>query len=137
MGIELTKQELQQYRSLRQEIDIIKAQLDGLEAQHDCVKGSNVEFPYESRTVHIYGRNSDHMEKLYAKLEDQLEKRILLRIKIEDFIDSIDDAQVRTIFRLRHIEDKSWLDISMRLGATYPGYAQKIHDRYVSKQEFE
>lgn len=137
MGIDISKSELQQYRSLKQEIDIIKAQLDGLEVQHDCVKGSNVEFPYESKIFHIYGKNLDKMEKLYIKLEEQLEKRILLRIKIEDFIDSIDDAQVRTIFRLRHIDNKSWLDISMRLGATYPEYAQKIHDRYISKQEFK
>lgn len=136
MGIAITKSELQQYRSLKQEIDILQTQLKGLEIEHDIVKGSSTEFPYNQKTIHIYGKNYNKMSMLYNQIEMQLEKRIILRIKIENFIDSIDDAQVRTIFRLRHIENKSWLDISMRIGNNYGEYAQRIHDRYLKKCSF-
>ena len=130
-----SKSELVEYKYSDKEIAIIESQINSLEIQHDCVKGSNDEFPYNAQVFHIYGRNHKDYENLRKLLESQLARRIKLRIKIENWLLSLDDVQMRIIVRMRYLDNKSWLEISRVLGADYPEYAQIIHDRYLKKEE--
>ena len=60
--------------------------------------------PQEKRMILI--------EKYEKKLEIAINKSIEELIKIEEFLNSIEDPENRMIFRYRYIELKSWNEIS-------------------------
>ena len=64
-----------------------------------------------------------------------IEKRILAIeecLRIERFIDEVDDPIVRQIMRLRHIDCQSWNYIDTKLGYA-PDSSRKAYYRYRKK----
>lgn len=54
-------------------------------------------------------------QKLIEKLNKKLERYIEELTRIENFIDDIDDPEIRTIARLRFIENFTWEDIGKKM----------------------
>lgn len=54
-------------------------------------------------------------QKLIEKLNKKLEIYIEELTRIENFIDGIDDAEIRAIARLRFIENHTWEDIGKKM----------------------
>jgi len=54
-------------------------------------------------------------EKLIEKLIKKLEKYIEELNRIENFIENIDDPEIRTIARLRYIDNLKWEDIGKQV----------------------
>lgn len=54
-------------------------------------------------------------QKLIEKLNKKLEIYIEELTRIENFIDSIEDAEIRAIARLRFIENWTWEDIGRKM----------------------
>ena len=107
----MTKEELSKYYYLKQEIkqieDIIK-EIDSTFMRASLINRGKFERklsnPQEKRMILI--------EKYEQKLEIAINKSIEELIKIEEFINSIEDPENRMIFRYRYIELKSWNEIS-------------------------
>lgn len=138
----MTKKELLQLKTLRQEIDTLKQQISDLEKQFeehivtDVVSGSNPTFPYERRRFRIVGRDVKKYEKqltaLRQRLNRRLEQLIQQRDKLEKYLDTIDDSMIRLILTLRYVECLSWRQIAQRIGGgNTPDSVRKIHDRFL------
>ena len=107
----MTKEELSKYYYLKQEIKQIEDNIKEIDSTFmrasliNCQKFERkLSNPQEKRMILI--------EKYEQKLEIALNKSIEELIKIEEFINSIEDPENRMIFRYRYIELKSWNEIS-------------------------
>lgn len=133
------KKELEQYRDLVREIDILKDKIEKLKTEsrieHDTVTGSNANFPYQPISISIDGfiDNSNEIKKQEKILKARLIRCERLKIKIEEFIDTIPDSQTRIIFQLRYIDNLSWLQVSKGIGIRYADYSRVKHNRYLEE----
>ena len=107
----MTKEELSKYYYLKQEIKQIEDKIEEIDSTFmrasliNCGKFERkLSNPQEKRMILI--------EKYEQKLEIAINKSIEELIKIEEFINSIEDPENRMIFRYRYIELKSWNEIS-------------------------
>ena len=107
----MTKEELSKYYYLKQEIKQIEDKIKAIDSTFmrasliNCEKiERKLSNPQEKRMILI--------EKYEQKLEIAINKSIEELIKIEEFINSIEDPENRMIFRYRYIELKSWNEIS-------------------------
>lgn len=129
----MTKEELEQYRSIVAEIDEIRDRLNK-NTVHGTVTGSDSEFPYVQHSISIGGvveteRNQRDM-LLIRKLEKQKQD-------IEQFIHNIPDSVTRRIFTYRYMDGKvrpSWQWIAFRIGGgNSADSVRMIHSRYLKK----
>lgn len=61
-----------------------------------------------------------------------------LQYKIESFIESIEESEIRQIFRLRYLEGKTWKQIAFAMTGAGDGSTQyKQHKEYLRKRQRE
>ena len=90
----MTKEELEQYRSIAAEIDEIRDRLNK-NTVHDTVTGSDSEFPYIRHVMSVSGVTETEDNKRDMMLIRKLECK---KREIEAFIHSIPDSVMRRIF---------------------------------------
>lgn len=133
LGGYMDKNKLAQYRILKLEIDDLEEKLSNIENKFvmDKVQASAIDYPYNPYSLKIFGIEEDaYTEKLKLRLRRRIRKCKSVRLEIEDYIDSIQDARIRYIFTKRYIDGWTWIKISMRLGSTNEAYARILHDRF-------
>ena len=147
----MTKHELMQVRSLRDEQRELKRQRDELLDElldvtpPDHVRGSYPDFPYTMHTVTIPGethfRTDPDAAPLWGAL-DALDRKItryglqLVRAygQVLDWIMTIDDSRTRRIFELRYLGGKSWQQIANAFENIYsPDTLRWRHDEFLKK----
>lgn len=135
--IELDKESLRNYADLQYEIYRIQKRISKLKntIEHDSVKASNLEFPYQPISVRIEGTNVGRISRLERILMNRLGKAESQQLEVEEFISSIRESRVRMIFEDRYIHGRSWQSISRRFGSNHESYARNIHDRYLAEME--
>ena len=74
-------------------------------------------------------------QKLIEKLNKKLERYIEELTRIENFIDSIEDAEIRAIARLRFIENLTWEDIGVKMHLDRSVCYRKIK-KYIVNMDF-
>ena len=62
--------------------------------------------------IERYNRNASELE---AKLEE-----------VEQYLDAVEDARLRTMLRLRYVDGYTWTDVGMRIGITSSGVRMAI-----------
>lgn len=92
------KKEIEQLEMQIKELTILSAM-----AMSGMPSGNTVSSPVEK----FY----DRLEKLRTKLQSKLTEYVTEKERIEDYIESIDDAEVRVIARLRFIENEDFQKI--------------------------
>lgn len=138
----MNKKELSQLRYLNREIELLKEQIEKAEQDveanmaADTVAGSNPVWPYQPRSFRVEGiaipEYERRVERLKKKLRRRLEELLEKREELEEFIDKIDDSELRMIFTLRYINGLSWQQIAARMGVEGDGSTQrKKHDRFL------
>lgn len=129
----MTKEELEQYRSIVAEIDEIRDRLNK-NIVHGTVTGSDREFPYVKHVMSVGGVMETDDNKRYMVLIRKLEKQ---KQDIETFIHNIPDSVTRRIFTYRYMDGKvrpSWQWIAFRIGGGNSADAVRmIHSRYLKK----
>ena len=122
--------ELEQYRSLKREVEILEKELHKITNQSPY----SMNFNGMPRSGKIADKTCE-MAALVADIEGMLKDRkywcLHMRKKIERFIDSIEDSETRTIVRLRVIDDLSWRDIAIKLGKSDRAYPKRRYYRVV------
>lgn len=125
----MTKHDLMQVRSLRDEQRELKRQRDDLLEElldvtpPDHVRGSYPDWPYTMHTVTIPGETHFRTDPASGPLWDALDAldhkitRYGLQIvraygQVLDWIMTIDDSRTRRIFELRYLGGKSWQQIA-------------------------
>ena len=107
----MTKEELSKYYYLKQEIKQIEDKIKEIDSTFMRASLINCE-KFERKLSNPQEKRMILIEKYEQKLEIAINKSIEELIKIEEFINSIEDPENRMIFRYRYIELKSWNEIS-------------------------
>lgn len=73
----------------------------------------------------------------YESLLDRLYKR-LRRCnndieEVENFIVSEDDEIIKQIIKMRFLDNRKWIDISLELGSSSESYSRNLLNRYLDK----
>lgn len=138
----MTEKELKEYKSLCKEIESLDERIQRLEEKEvevvaGKVKGSMKVFPYiETRIgVKMYSPEQiaaqHELIKVYQRRKAEVEEK---KLEIEQYIDNIEDSQLRLIFQYRYIDglkqreiaDKLYLDRS-RISRKVSDYLQNAH----------
>ena len=126
----MTKEELEQYRSIVAELDEIRDRLNN-NTVSDTVTGSDSEFPYVKHSISVGGvteRRECHRDMiLKRRLEVQKQD-------IEDFVEAIPESETRRIFHFRYIDGKvrpSWQWIAFKTGRWDEQIPRKKHNKYL------
>jgi predicted DNA-binding protein len=115
------KQEIKQLENQINELSVLKAStINGMP------KGNGTSSPVE--------RFYERVEKLEEKLQAKREQYIIETERIEDYIENIEDAQVRVIARMRFIEHKKYHVIGAEV-FTDGSTARKKLKRYLEGNE--
>ncbi|MGN1379973.1 MAG: DUF1492 domain-containing protein [Bacilli bacterium] len=107
----MTKEELSKYYYFKQEIKQIEDKIKEIDSTFMRASLINCE-KFERKLSNPQEKRMILIEKYEQKLEIAINKSIEELIKIEEFINSIEDPENRMIFRYRYIELKSWNEIS-------------------------
>ena len=149
----MRKEELCQYQRLMIEIDDLTQSIKKIEAKiagaenkmtvFDKVKGSSPSFPWCEHSITIEGVPIDNARQIKAYKRDLEKEKLLLfkqkrraqkqKYKIQKYIYTIQDPQIRLILKMRYIDRRTWLSISIRLGSSHESYARMAHDRWIDK----
>ena len=143
------KRALEQYNSLKQEkadneriINNIEKRIAELEEkgykEKDSVSGGNggiQHFSIEGFPYPRYHREKSLLilrKKRWSETEEKLDKQIS---EIEEYLNSIDDSQMRRMIKYKYIEELSWQQVAERMGGgnTADGCRMAV-DRYLKKQ---
>lgn len=143
------KRALEQYNSLKQEkadneriINNIEKRIAELEEkgykEKDSVSGGNggiQHFSIEGFPYPRYHREKSRLilrKKRWSEIEEKLDEKIS---EIEEYINSIDDSQMRRMIKYKYIEELSWQQVAERMGGgnTADGCRMAV-DRYLKKQ---
>ena len=98
----------------------------------DVVSGSSDEFPYSVRHFRIEGVDQSKESALQAKLRQKKKKLERELLKVEKYLDQIEDPEIRQIVRLRDELGMSWNDVAAKCGSTIAAVKMK-HKRFLDK----
>lgn len=114
---------LNQYRHLRREVEALEDEVRDLREKANQVISDTVtasgDFPYAKHTVVVRGqsvRGHVRLRQRVEKLERQRQRLENEQDAIEEFVDEIEDSQVRQIMRLRFLQGMSWRQTANRCG---------------------
>lgn len=126
----MRSKELEQYRSLKREVEILEKELHKITHQSPY----SINFNGMPRSGNIADKTGE-MAALVADIEVMLKDRkyrcMFMRKKIERFINSIDDSETRTIVRLRAVDHLTWQDIAVKIGKTDWQYPRNKYRKVV------
>jgi hypothetical protein len=132
----MTKEKLINLKKIKKEIEQIKTQIENLDVEltQDSVTGSENNFPYIKRNFTIkgyaYGDYENKIERLQNKLKKKLHELMDERDSADDFINSVEDSDVRQILRYRYIDGLCWEQIGYNMGYSWETVRKK-HDNYL------
>ncbi len=118
----MDKEQLKQIRYLKNEIEVLKKQIEDLDYTYtkDSVKGSDNEFPYIERRFTISGYDYDtyynKLNRLERKLNRKIEGLIDLVEETYEYIDSIEDSLIRQIITLKYVNGLTWEQVAASIG---------------------
>lgn len=137
MQIKITKKLLNKYRKYKQEIPLLKAELEEMRTT-DAGLGNSTILNYQIWPPHAEGVVGFDWE-LYKHRQRVLEQREAQVAAVEKWIGKIQDGQTRCVFRMRYIEGLGWVKIAEKTGyggnVDYPRLY--IRDKYLKKYDIQ
>lgn len=130
----MTKNELVEYCDLKKEITDLEDRIDKIRKMSEMVSDT-VQNGYKHRAV-IRGIDLKRKRKLHMyedKLQDFYDKLFEEQNRIEDYIETIPQSNVRQIFRYRYIDGFSWIQIQVLMKYKHEDTARRKHDRFLEK----
>jgi len=137
----MDKEQLSQLYYLNREIEMLKKQLGATKPQlaTDSVKGSDISFPYTQHSIMITGIDWQDYEQKIKRLQNQISRRVSKLMdtlnEINEFIDSIEDAEIRQIVSLRYVNNLTWQQVAFHIGCHDEGVPRKKCERFLKTSE--
>ncbi len=128
----MTRYELKELSRLNAEASLIQQRIEEIEtalkAQKIFISGLPV--------AGLFGENireyEHELKRLKKRYSEKLKKCFDTMDRLNDFIESIPDSELRTIFSLRYINNMAWQALAWHLGFDGDGSTErKKHDRYL------
>lgn len=129
----MTRKELSGYARYQREAQLLRVELNDMRTTDSGIGNSTV-YDYRSgypKPQSVIGFD----EKKYENRKKALDKRERKIQEIEDWIEKIEDIEIRLVFRLRYLENMSWPKIADKTGHSgNPDYVRIVlRDRYLEK----
>ena len=141
----ITKQELKQYRQLQAEIEAFDAvaqdcrqRIAQLIEADKLYQQAAEQFTSEPAEAAEYAETVRQTVTAYQAMEQRAAENALhlvqTKVRIENFLLSIPDADLRRAFALRYLKGQTWQEVASALGgnATEDSIRQQVH-RYMKK----
>lgn len=134
----MIKETLEQYCFLKKEITYLEEKIDKMKRKSPSVADTvqNGTIGRRKRITVVYGtdvRRKNKLKEYNIMLQNFYEDLLQLQIEIECFIEKIEDAELRTIFRYRYYDKMKWFQIAEQMGYNEESTARKKHDRFLEK----
>lgn len=131
----MTERELKQLFFLKKEIEKIKEEIEVLGYQTLSIPIGDGLPKGKGSTSDKVGKLATEIVYLKDKLELKLKESYIERNRIEQFLDSIEDREIRLIFRLRHVNCMNWRAIGRELGYDHSVVFRKHKNFLQQKQQ--
>ena len=128
----MTKHELSQVYYLNSEIEMLRKELADLETR--SIKGQQLTGMPSGKngTGDPIGDRAAKIADLKHLIEINLDKLVIQRKRITEYIISIDDSVIRQILYLRYISCLTWRQVAASLGRVdAEDSIRKTHDRFL------
>ena len=130
----LTEKELNQLHWINKEIGILKNQLEDLKSM-SYIKGQEItDMPFGSGISNKTADRALAIREIEELYEIKLKELFLVRGRIERYINTIDDAELRLIIRLRSINNMNWDSIGDEIGMDRRTASRKFYG-YISNKK--
>lgn len=132
----MTKKELSQLYYINREIEQIQARLTELECLATSATQKITGMPSGSGVSDMVGRYAAEIADLKALLDLNLKKCFYELNRLNRYIQSVEDAQMRMILSLRYINGLSWEQVAASISSCISGESiRKAHDRFLVKNQ--
>lgn len=124
----MTREQLESYRSMQEEINELKYKLEHL-AEQDFLVGNDVIMDYRSGYPVPQSVVGNDYEK-YFRLKDRYQKKIIKlqeeSNKVEEFVERIPNSLTRRIFRMKYIDGLTQIKIAEKVHMDQCSISRKI-----------
>ena len=128
----MTRNELKELSKLNAEAKLISDRIEELEALSNSTATALGGLPCSKVFLESASNFSDRIKKLKDRYNRKLKECFDTMDKLNDFIESIPDSELRMIFSLRYINNMPWQALAWHLGFDGDGSTErKKHDRYL------
>lgn len=111
-----TEKELNQLHYINKEIEVLKKQLDELKSRSLLKSQEITGMPHGSSTSDKTAQIAVAIREIEELYEIKLRELYLVRGRIERYINTLEDSELRLIVRLRCINNMFWEDIGAEMG---------------------
>ena len=129
----MTKKELSQLYYLKKEIKEQQRRLAELEAVAINCSTKITGLPTGTGISDKIGNYAAQIADLKALLDLNLKKCFYELNRIDRFIQSVEDSQIRIILTLRYIQGLSWQKIAYAIGENDEQYPRRKHNNFIEK----
>jgi hypothetical protein len=134
-NLPLNKKELSQLYYLNREIEEQQRRLQELEALATSCTSWITGMPKNKSITDKLAEYVAEIADLKGLIDLNIRKCFYELNRLNRYINTIDDSQLRMIFSLRYINGLSWLQIALAIGGgNSADGVRKAHDRFMSKQ---
>lgn len=126
----MTIKELNSLYWLNKEIENYRHELEELTEMARYTEEDNLGMPKGNSLSDSTANTAIRIADLQVQLQASLSLALLEQKRIEEYISHIEDADIRLIFRLRHISCYTWEQIGRAIHYTKSGVYQK-YKRYL------
>ena len=128
----MTKKELKNLYYLKKEIVAQKKRIKELENLATSCTAKVTELTNKTEVIDKVGNYATEIADLKRLLDLNLKKRFYELVRLDKFIESIEDSEIRTILMLRYAQGLSWQQIAKDMGEIGDGSTErKKHNRFL------
>lgn len=131
----MTKKELSQLYYLKKEIKEQQKRLAELEAAAAGCTKKITGLPSGRGVSDKLGKYAAQIADLRALLDLNLKKCFYELNKLDRYIQSVDDSQMRTILTLRYIRGLTWQRIAFEIGKYDEQYPRRKHNNFLKNNK--
>lgn len=132
----MTKKDLSQLYYINREIEQDKKRLAELEDSAISTRQIITGIPHGINISDKTGKYAVEMADLKRLIDFNIQKCLRELIRLNKYIYSINDSEIRQIFTLRYINGLSWEQVASKISVyATEDSVRKAHDRYLNKSK--
>ena len=131
----MTKQELSQLYYLNREIEQLKNRITELECVAASTSSRITGMPHASGISDKVGKYAAEIADLKELLDLNLKKCFYELNRLNRYIESIEDSEMRLIMSLRYINGLSWQQVAFSIGEHDEQYPRRKHNKYLKSDD--